>query len=47
MWKRLLCKLGSHDWSKPRTTYISGSNVREFTQYCKRCGKQKRWIETV
>ncbi|KPV62825.1 MAG: hypothetical protein AOA65_1605 [Candidatus Bathyarchaeota archaeon BA1] len=47
MWKRLLCKLGSHDWSKPRTTYISGSNVRELTQYCRRCGKQKRWIETV
>jgi hypothetical protein len=46
-WKRLLCKLGFHVWSKPRVTYLSGSNVKDFTKYCKRCGKQKRWVETV
>jgi len=46
-WKRLLCKVGLHDWSKPRSTYISGSNVRDVEKYCRRCGKQKRWIEIV
>jgi|YelNatPaOPRAMG01_1025707.scaffolds.fasta_scaffold303125_1 hypothetical protein len=46
MWGRLLCKIGIHDWSKPRSTYIGGSNVKEFAQSCKRCGKQRKWFET-
>jgi len=44
-WKRLLCKLGLHDWSKPRATYISGSNVIDMEKHCRRCGKRKRWVK--
>ncbi|MEA2090595.1 MAG: hypothetical protein U9O89_07580 [Thermoproteota archaeon] len=46
-WKRLLCKIGIHDWSKPRSIYISGSNIRDMEKRCKRCGKKKRWVEIV
>ena len=45
VWKGLLCKLGFHDWSRHRAIYKSGSNVKDLAKHCRRCGKQKRWIE--
>lgn len=46
-WRRLLCKIGLHDWSRARVVYLSGSNVRDMEKHCNRCGKLKRWVEPV
>lgn len=46
-WRRLLCKIGLHDWGKPRAVYLGGSNVRDVEKRCRRCGKLKRWVEPV
>lgn len=45
--KKLLCKLGFHKWSKSRSVYHAGSNVKDCEAYCERCGKKKTWIEIV
>jgi hypothetical protein len=46
-WKRILCKMGFHDWSRRRVFYIGGSNVREWERHCRRCGKREKDYEPI
>lgn len=45
MFGRLLCKIGNHNWSKPKIHYIFDSNIKDIEKRCTRCGKTKKWIE--
>jgi hypothetical protein len=43
----VLCKFGMHKWSKPKMTYLYGSNMKDFESYCLKCGKKKKWNEAI
>ena len=38
-----LCKIGIHRWSKPKSFSIFSSNVIDYSRYCLKCKKTKRW----
>ena len=44
---KILCKIGLHKWSKKKFKSYYGSNVKDWSRYCTRCGKKQTWTETI
>lgn len=42
---RMLCRLGLHDWSRPRVHIDFSSHVKDCEAHCRRCGEVKHWVE--
>lgn len=44
MLNKLLCNLGFHKWSRSKFVMYASSHVKDYSKYCKRCGKKVTWI---
>jgi len=40
-----LCKIGIHHWGKAHYMYHFSSNVYDWRQVCKLCGKTITWVQ--
>ncbi len=40
-----LCKIGFHKWGRAVYTHYNKSNVLDWRQDCKRCGKRITWVQ--
>ena len=44
---KILCKLGLHKWTKKKYKTYYGSNIRDYSRYCTKCGKRQTWTQTI
>ncbi|MBI2084917.1 MAG: hypothetical protein HYT71_00175 [Candidatus Aenigmarchaeota archaeon] len=44
-YRKIFCAVGIHSWGSKTIHPSIGSNVTDYSQACKVCGKTKRWVE--